>query len=118
MRFAIPEELPHVPLPGATRHALLLAVREAQNNAIKHSHLKTMTLGLSVADGRLEIVVADDGQGFDPGSPGGAVDHLGLESMQRRLQDIGGRCTLESTPGRGTVVRFTLPLPARTGAAA
>lgn len=115
MRFAIPEELPHEPLAGTVRHALFLAVREAQNNAVKHARCTTMTLGLSFAAGTLEIVVADDGQGFDPQAPGGGVDHLGLDSMRRRIEEIGGRCTIHAAAGRGTVVTFTLPLPTPAG---
>ncbi|MFM1996805.1 MAG: hypothetical protein RLZZ111_1192, partial [Planctomycetota bacterium] len=118
MRFAVPEELPHEPLPGMVRHALFLAVREAQNNAVKHARCTTMTLGLSIAPGTLEIVVADDGRGFDPHAPGDAVDHLGLDNMRRRMEEIGGRCTIHSAAGRGTVVTFTLPLPAPSGATA
>lgn len=117
MRFAVPEELPHEPLPGTVRHALFLAVREAQNNAVKHARCTTMTLGLTAARGAVEIVVADDGQGFDPHASGDAVDHLGLDNMRRRMEDIGGRCTIHSAAGRGTVVTFTLPLPVTPGAA-
>jgi signal transduction histidine kinase len=117
MRFAVPEQLPHEPLPGTVRHALFLAVREAQNNALKHARCKTMTLGLSLVAGTLEIVVTDDGQGFDPHASGDAVDHLGLDNMRRRMEDIGGHCTIHSPAGRGTVVTFTLPLPVTPGAA-
>jgi len=51
----------------------------------------------------LTIQVQDDGAGFDPAKhPSGN----GLANMERRLQQIGGACVIESQPGRGTTVSF------------
>ena len=112
MRFQIPEDLPSVPLDGTTRHSLFLAAREAENNAVKHSDCTTMTIALTLTDGLLEIVIADNGRGFDPHDPKATPDRSGLANMQRRMEEIGGRFAIDSSIGRGTAVRLSLPLPA------
>jgi len=64
-----------------------------------------------------EIQVTDNGKGFVPpgndsknGRPAGVATGDGLKNMYQRLADIGGRCIMESMPGRGTVIRFIIPL--------
>jgi signal transduction histidine kinase len=112
MRFQIPEDLPPVPLDGTIRHSLFLAVREAENNAVKHSGCTTMTIALTLTDGLLEIVIADNGKGFDPHDPKATPDRSGLTNMRRRMEEIGGRFAIDTSIGRGTAVQLTLPLPA------
>ena len=50
----------------------------------------------------------DDGRGFDLADP--HHDSLGIESMKERALALGGRLTLDSTPGRGTIVVLECPL--------
>ena len=112
MRFQIPEDLPPVPLDGTVRHSLFLAAREAENNAVKHSGCTTMTIALTLTDGLLEIVIADNGKGFDPHDQKATPDRSGLTNMRRRMEEIGGGFSIDTSIGRGTTVRLTLPLPA------
>jgi signal transduction histidine kinase len=64
----------------------------------------------------LEIVISDNGSGFDPpaieaGADGQtAASGNGLRNMRQRMADIGGHCAVESAPGCGTTIRFLLPL--------
>jgi signal transduction histidine kinase len=53
------------------------------------------------------VEISDDGLGFDPrdGHPG----HFGLESKRSRAAEVGGRLTIASSPGSGTVVRVRVP---------
>jgi signal transduction histidine kinase len=111
MRFDVPQNLPAVPLDGTSRHRLFLAVREALHNAVKHSGGTRVTLAVRLDRGSLEITVRDDGQGFDPGRPAAGVGHDGLANIRRRMEEVGGTCTIESAPGRGTEVRLVRPLP-------
>jgi signal transduction histidine kinase len=112
MRFQIPEDLPPVPLDGTVRHSLFLAVREAENNAVKHSGCTTMTIALTPTDGLLEIVITDNGKGFDPHDQKATPDRSGLTNMRRRMEEIGGHFAIDTSIGRGTTVRLALPLPA------
>jgi signal transduction histidine kinase len=60
----------------------------------------------------VEIAIADDGIGFAPGAPSGreaASGGFGLLGIAERATLSGGRCAIESAPGRGTTIRVTLP---------
>lgn len=102
-------------LPPDLPHALELAafrfVQEALNNAAKHAGARHVAVTLRTLDGGLQIVVKDDGVGFDPGaiaeSPGYS---LGLRQMRERAAALDGRVTILSRPGEGTEVRVWLPL--------
>lgn len=102
-------------LPPDLPHALELAafrfVQEALNNAAKHASARHVAVALRTIDGGLQIVVRDDGLGFDPGanaeSPGRS---LGLRQMRERAAALDGRVTILSRPGQGTEVRVWLPL--------
>jgi signal transduction histidine kinase len=58
-------------------------------------------------DGEVEVSVRDDGVGFDTALPRSSAH--GLLGMRYRLETEGGQLTLDSAPGRGTVVRARLP---------
>jgi signal transduction histidine kinase len=102
-------------LPRDLPHALELAafrfVQEALNNAAKHAGARHIAVTLRTMDGGLQIVVRDDGVGFDPGavteSPGRS---LGLRQMRERAAALDGRVTILSRPGQGTEVRVWLPV--------
>jgi signal transduction histidine kinase len=112
----IPERLPPYPLSSQLRHHLLLAVHEAFTNALKHSHATQISVLVNYDGSALEIVVSDNGDGFDTSvinSTGGdfrTATGNGLRNMSRRLADIGGRCIIESQAGQGVKIRFVLPL--------
>ncbi len=103
-RLDVPANCPTSPSPPKSRHNLFMAVKEALNNVLKHAHAAEVRIGLGVTDGRMTITITDNGHGFsvaDAGSKGN-----GLETMSRRLVQIGGRFVLESEPGRGTRIRM------------
>ena len=96
-------------LPLIVRHELLMAVKEALQNIVKHAGATAVRLTVRDEHGRLEIAVTDDGRGF-PGRPGGA-GHNGLANMRQRLSEIGGSCeTGAGDDGCGVCVRFTIRL--------
>jgi signal transduction histidine kinase len=84
-------------------------VQEALSNVVKHAHATRVTLAVAAADGELRIHVADDGRGFDPGSPTGG---FGLVGMRERIDLAGGRLAIERGDP-GTRVDVVLPAPAR-----
>jgi signal transduction histidine kinase len=98
------------------RHHLLLAVHEAFTNVLKHSGATRAKISVVCDDVRLEVVVWDNGKGFtEPEINGGALEARaapgnGLRNMRQRLSDIGGDCSVNSDPGEGTTIRFSLPL--------
>ncbi len=116
----LPTRLPRHSLSSQTRHHLFLAVREACTNMLKHSAATRCKVSMACSDANLEIVISDNGSGFvRPALAGGAHDPAagsgnGLRNLSQRMADIGGHCAVESAPGRGTTVRFTLPLNPRS----
>ncbi|MGZ5297312.1 MAG: sensor histidine kinase, partial [Actinomycetota bacterium] len=76
-------------------------------------HAQASRLGVSVSEGKNGITgrVEDDGVGFDLDAPPDPSSmHLGIASMRDRVGSAGGRFRIESSPGRGTVVEFWIPL--------
>ncbi|HEV2329583.1 MAG TPA: two-component regulator propeller domain-containing protein [Verrucomicrobiae bacterium] len=106
---------PPYSLSAQLRHNLLLAVNEAFTNALKHSKANQVDVSINLNGDTFEATVSDNGNGFDlsstvvsENSSGAAGD--GLRNMKQRLSDIGGRCSIQSKPGNGTIVEFVLPL--------
>ncbi len=98
-------------LPYALELAAFRFVQEALNNAAKHANARHVVVALRVVDGGLQIVVRDDGVGFDPGAQGELPGtRLGLRQMRERAAALDGRLTILSRPGQGAEVRIWLPL--------
>ncbi|MFV9506760.1 MAG: sensor histidine kinase [Oscillochloridaceae bacterium umkhey_bin13] len=102
----LPPDLPHVLELAAFR-----CVQEALNNAAKHAQARHVAVMLKAVDGGLQIIVRDDGVGFDPGAQGELPGtRLGLRQLRERAAALDGRLTILSRPGAGTEVRVWLPL--------
>jgi signal transduction histidine kinase len=107
-RLDVASGFPEVTLSAEVRHNVFLAVKEALNNAVKHSRAEELWLRLRTSDGALIIEVADNGLGFVVGGirePGN-----GLRNMAARMDEAGGSFTVRSAPGAGTTVCLQLPL--------
>jgi signal transduction histidine kinase len=90
---------------------LLRVTQEALANVSKHAQEGRVALTLSYMDGEAALDVRDDGAGFAPGVDGsGPNGGLGLRGMRERVEALGGRLAVESTPGGGTTVAATVPL--------
>jgi signal transduction histidine kinase len=88
-------------------------IQEALTNIRKHAAARKATVTLlSDGSGHLSVVIADDGQGFTPGSQrNGKARPLGLTSMRERVEALGGTFHVNSQPGSGTQVTATIPIP-------
>jgi signal transduction histidine kinase len=102
-------ELEPVDLDSPGQHAMLRIAQEALGNAARHADARAVTVALRPANDGVELVVADDGQGFDP-SALTPSSGFGLRLMRERVTELGGRLEVDSAIGRGTSVRVTLPL--------
>ena len=94
----------------AVEKQLFRIAQEALNNAIKHSQAGRVEIELTLREGRLKLVVSDDGVGFDPSDPQIRARRLGITSMEERTEQLGGELRIESTAGRGTRVELELPV--------
>jgi signal transduction histidine kinase len=95
---------------------LLRVTQEALANVSRHAQADRVALTLSYMDGEAALDVRDDGAGFAPGADGaGPNGGLGLRGMRERVEALGGRLAVESTPGGGTTVAATVPVPEGSG---
>jgi len=101
-------------LPSNVGQCLFRVLQEAVNNTVKHSGASHVTVALRYAQGAIHLEVMDDGIGFDSRAPMRRAA-LGLISMRERVGLEGGNLSIESTPGRGTIVRARVPLPSAEG---
>jgi signal transduction histidine kinase/ligand-binding sensor domain-containing protein len=115
------DEPPHLPtwtLTAEIRHNVFLAFKEALNNVVKHAGAPEVRVSLELLPAGFVLVIADNGRGFDldqsrkSGSADGArlSSGNGLTNMQKRLEEVGGRCEWVTAPGEGTRVRLHVSL--------
>jgi signal transduction histidine kinase len=122
-RLDLPLQFPERHLTSEVRHNVFLAFKEALHNAVKHSGATEVLIRLAVKEKSFELAIEDNGRGFAagekamnaPSAQGRAASGNGLENMERRLAAIGGSCEIQSTPGVGTKVRFSVQLKASAG---
>jgi signal transduction histidine kinase len=105
----VADALPNLTLDSKFRNGLLMAFKEAVTNIIRHSRATKAGLRICIENGVLILEVTDNGCGFNPAPPIAGAD--GLSNMQVRMSDLGGCCKIQSAPGKGTTVRFEVPLP-------
>jgi PAS domain S-box-containing protein len=78
--------------------------QEALNNIVKHAEANSVSVLLERRDGRVALIVEDDGKGFQPVVDADADRGMGLLSMRERAAQVGGTLEIESAPGAGTTV--------------
>lgn len=112
-QFTLDESFPDRVVPPQLRHGLLLAVKEALHNILKHANARRVQVQCKMESGTFVVRLTDDGRGFDLQAirtdTGGRQGH-GLENMHRRLTELGGACQIESQAGSGTTITFRLTL--------
>jgi signal transduction histidine kinase len=97
----VTDDLP--PLPPQVETAAYRITCEALTNAARHAGAHHARVTLFAPDGSLRITVTDDGHGVR------AAAGVGLTSMRRRTETLGGHLDIHSAPG-GTTITATLPL--------
>jgi len=97
-------------LGAENERSLLMIVREALQNALRHAAPDHVSVALSSDRRGLRVEIEDDGRGFDPSvinSSNGR--HYGLVGMRERAEKLGGQLSLTSSPGNGTHVLLRVP---------
>jgi signal transduction histidine kinase len=94
-------------LGADVRREVFLIFKEALHNITRHARASRVDVALTISPRRLELVVEDNGCGFDPAA---ARDGQGLRSMTRRAHGLGGTLAVTSSAGTGARVILTVPL--------
>lgn len=97
------------PIEQQQTHELLMVVREALFNAILHGHPNSIHVQLEFSSQALDLLIQDDGRGFEPAAEFPANGHYGLQGMMERVQRLGGNLAIDGKPHRGTSVSATIP---------
>ncbi|MBI1185702.1 hypothetical protein GC194_15650 [bacterium] len=98
---------PHKKLNLLQRQSILLIIKEAANNVLKHAVATKVELVVNEANELLEIMLKDNGRGFDAGQN---TRGNGMGSMKRRAKEIAGKLAIESKPNEYTQVKLTVKL--------
>lgn len=99
----------HLPrLPGQVETVLYRVVQEALTNVVRHADASSVSVVATTSPRQVQLVVEDDGVGFDPASLASA-DQVGLAGMEERLELLGGSLNVESAPGAGTTLYARIP---------
>jgi signal transduction histidine kinase len=107
LRVQVASEMPGE-LPEEHKTCVYRVVQEALNNCAQHAQASAVQVYVRHQAGQILLTVQDDGAGFDPKR----VRGLGLLGMEERVRHLGGTFQIDSRPGRGSLLRVTLPLAA------
>ena len=94
-------------LPADVSTVIYRITQEALTNIMRHAGVKEARVQLLSAGGRLHLEIEDHGRGFDTSASSAST---GLSAMRERAALLGGKCVIESSPGKGTSITIELPL--------
>jgi len=101
--------LDDLPLEPARSVMVYRIVQELTHNAVKHAQASHLLLQAIRHEGRLTLLVEDDGKGFEVGAAR-LKKGLGLSSVESRVQFLNGEIEWDSVQGQGTTVSVTMPI--------
>jgi signal transduction histidine kinase len=99
------------PLSPLAFEAVCQMAQEAISNTLRHANASHINISTSQDESAFQVVIADDGQGFDLGDTSKRAG-LGLRNIQQRALLSGGQVHIDTAPGRGT--RLTITVPTQT----
>ena len=105
-QYDIPENIAPTPIKNEMHRALFLVVKETINNIAKHSKATKIEFSAHISPEYLTLTIQDNGVGFEDSNTNGN----GLKNIKSRIEDIGGKLTIESTIGAGTTVIIKIKL--------
>jgi signal transduction histidine kinase len=108
--LSIPPQLEAQGLEAMVEVQLLRIIQEAMSNVRKHARAKNIHVVFAVLGPHVQIIILDDGQGFDSESIAARqAEGFGLQAMRERAEALGGNLDVISQPGQGTQVVVQVP---------
>jgi signal transduction histidine kinase len=108
LAISLPEDPPK--LQPTMAIALFRIVQEALTNVVKYAKAKKVEIDLLHTPDTVSLVISDDGIGIPEGAQNNRLSH-GISGMRHRVRALRGEFSIHGTPGRGTMIEVTLPLP-------
>ena len=96
--------------PPEAEVQLVRVIQEALTNIRKHSRANEARIRIASGPDEIGISIEDKGRGFDPAALTDEMPRFGVRTMRERVERVGGRFQIESSPGHGTTVRIYLPV--------
>jgi signal transduction histidine kinase len=90
----------------ASRHNILLLVKECLTNVQKHAEASQVEIKLAQNGPTAQLMINDNGKGFRINEE---IDGFGIKGMRERVLALGGSFAIESSPGDGTRIRISMP---------
>ena len=110
MRTVFKIQCKEIRLPRFAETMLFRAYQELLSNVNNHAGATMITTSLETTDTQLQLTLTDNGKGFDRTKPF-SKESFGMQSIEERALVIGGTCRITSSPGAGTSVTISVPLP-------
>lgn len=107
-RIDMPPVLPQKKISYEVRRNILMAISEILNNIVKHADASLVTIAFNYIGNKLEIVIEDDGHGFDIHNTRKYGN--GLKNIESRIKSIGGSYSINTMIDTGTVIKMEIPL--------
>ena len=102
-------------LKAETELTIFRVTQEALNNVYRHSGSSTAAVRLFQESDEIVLEIADCGRGLPPRAAGSDPDFtVGISGMRERVEELGGKFSIESVSGEGCTVRAALPLAGRS----
>jgi signal transduction histidine kinase len=98
---------PQMRLPENAERVLFRAAQEGLRNVVKHADAQSVQVRVDRENGRVALVISDDGRGVGEAQAGDG--HIGLQVMRDLARDVGGDFQLETRPEGGSAFRFEVP---------
>lgn len=100
----------HFELPAATELAIYRIVQEALANVVRHAKASRCSIQLSKEEHSVQLLIQDNGSGLAEAGNGSPSTGLGIRSMKERAEELGGKCLLNTSSGRGTRIEVQIPV--------
>ena len=112
IKISLPENMSAKPFAPIVEEQVLRLIQEALTNVRKHAQVKEARLLLLLSDEQVQLIIEDEGIGFElsPHSKPETSDmHFGLDIMQKRAQEVGGKLQIRTASGKGTQIIVQIP---------
>ena len=94
-------------LSDGQRTCIYRVVQEALTNCARHANATSVLVSISTEEGHIDVIIRDDGIGFNSAHSAGG---LGLLGMRERVQALDGQLNISSHPSTGTTIRVQIPI--------
>ena len=97
-------------LSPKTEVQVFRVIQEALSNIVKHADATAAKVSMVQHPKNVEVIIQDNGKGFDHELAVARSKSLGLQTMHERISSVGGKFTIKSGVGEGTIIRLIFPL--------